>query len=285
MVDSISRRTNTKNFWWCAKNCYDGVLPSGNSVSARNLIKLAKLTGATAYRDEARATIELFAANIEQSPRGFANLALATIELLESEAEATSTTESDKGNVVLAAGKDEKAVANDPLILLAEQKEQKPKKEEVVKGRAYLSTDKLPAGGTCKLIVILDVKEGWHINANPPVPDNMIPVKISFASKLGATMPEPVYPKGHGIKQEGADSDIMVYEGEVAIFGTLTVPEKAGGQTDQMDISIVYQACNEKGCYPKKTINLSGKLAVAKKGEPVKQINSRLFQPPANAQK
>ena len=270
------------------KNCYDGVLPAGNSVSARNLIKLAKLTGFNEYMDEARATIELFASNIEQTPRGFANLGLAVAEFLESESVDTEVAVDKTDGVVPASGTDKKGAAEEPLILLADQKddakEERPKKQELVRGRAYLSTDKLPAGGTCQFVVLLDVKDGWHINSNPPSRDYLKPTKVTFKSKLGTTLSEPKYPTGHGFKFAGEDEEVMVYEGEVAIRGTLTVPEKSLGQTDEMEISINYQACNDVGCQPPKTIRLTGKLAAVKKGD-VKSVNARLFAPPANAQK
>ena len=278
------------------KNCYDGVLPAGNSVSARNLIKLAKRTGTEAYLDEARATIELFAGNFEQAPRGFANLALATIELLEAEGpDKKSSSDETPGEVVAAAAKDDKCV-EEQLILLAEQKaekkDDKAKAEELVKGRAYLSTDKLPAGGTCQLIVLLDVKDGWHINSNPASRDYLKPTSVTFKSKLKGQSAEAKtklsdvkYPKGHEFKFDGDDMAVSVYEGEVAIRGILTVPEELGGQTDEMDITINYQACNSVNCHPPKSIKLIGKLEIAKKGEAVKAINQKLFAPPASPEK
>jgi DsbC/DsbD-like thiol-disulfide interchange protein len=163
---------------------------------------------------------------------------------------------------------DDRANPKETLILLADQKG--AKKDEIVVGRAYLSTDKLPAGGTCQLIVLLDVKDSWHIQANPASQDFLIPTKVTFKSKLGTKLSDPKYPAGHPTKLEGEDSEIMVYEGEVAIRGTLTVPENAGGQLDDMEISINYQACNDKGCRSPTTIKLTGKLAVAKRGEAVK---------------
>ncbi|MEO1994661.1 MAG: thioredoxin domain-containing protein, partial [Planctomycetaceae bacterium] len=59
------------------KNAYDAVLPSGNSVSVRNLIRLASLTGDDRYRQRAQETLEQFAPVIKQSPRGMTNMALA----------------------------------------------------------------------------------------------------------------------------------------------------------------------------------------------------------------
>lgn len=264
------------------KNSYDGVLPAGNSVSARNLIKLAKLTGIAAYRDEARATLELFAPNVEQMPRGLTNLALATMDLLESEEtpkETSDTGAKDGGtsDIVLVAGAEEKA-NNEPLIVLADQKEDRPKKDELVKGRAYLSTDKLPAGKTCQIVVLLDIKDEWHINANPASKDYLIATKVSFKAKHGTKLSDPVYPKGVEIKLEGEDEEVRVYEKEAVIRGTLTIPDKAAGQQEEMEISITYQACREKECLPPKTIKLTGKLGVASNGESVKSINARLFK-------
>ena len=261
------------------KNCYDGVLPAGNSVSARNLIKLAKLTGEQRYLDEARTIVELFASNLEQAPRSLTVLALAASELLAADKPKGQSDTPRDDRVQQVGANDTTAKAGEKLILLAEQQEERPKKDELVRARAYLSTDRLPAGGTCRIVVLLDVKEGWHINANPPSPDFLKPTKLSFKSKSGVTLADPIYPKGHGFKMEGEDMDAMVYEGEVAIDGTLTVPKSSGGVTDEMEITVNYQACNEKGCQPPKSIKLTGKLAVAKPGESVKPINSKLFAP------
>ena len=261
------------------KNCYDGVLPAGNSTSARNLIKLAKLTGEQRYLDEARTIVELFASNLEQAPRSLTVLALAASELLAADKPKGQSDTAREDRIQQVGANDAKDKSGEKLILLAEQQEERPKKDELVRARAYLSTDRLPAGGTCRIVVLLDVKDGWHINANPPSPDFLKPTKLGFKSKSGVTLAEPVYPKGHGFKMEGEEMDAMVYEGEVAVFGTLTVPKASGGQTDEMEITVNYQACNEKGCQPPKSIKLTGKLAVAKPGETVKPINSKLFAP------
>ena len=42
------------------------------------------------------------------------------------------------------------------------------RKKEHVTGQAFLSVDELPASGKCKVLVQLQVEQGWHIHANPP---------------------------------------------------------------------------------------------------------------------
>ncbi len=60
---------------------YDGVIPSGNSEYARNLLRLSVLTGETALRDRAAELIRKFKGPMEGSPRGFANM-LCVVDFL-----------------------------------------------------------------------------------------------------------------------------------------------------------------------------------------------------------
>lgn len=257
------------------KNCYDGVLPAGNSVSARNLLKLARLTSDKKYATEARTIIELFASNLDQSPRGLNVLALATSELL---AESPEGETKAKGETMVAqAGGTVETPPRATVTPVANQKEEPPKKDEHVKAQAYLSVDKLPAGSACQVVVVMTVAKGWHVNANPPKPDYLKPVKISWKSKNGIELTDVKYPQGMAFKFDDADDEAMVYEGEVQVRGTLKIPKDAGGLTEDMELTVNYQACNKDGCLPPKTIKLTGKLQIAKPGEAVKSINGKLF--------
>ncbi|MCB2154563.1 thioredoxin domain-containing protein [bacterium] len=51
-----------------AKEVYDGATPSGNSVSAFNLLRLARMTGRSEYEERADRTMKAFSAMIERIP-------------------------------------------------------------------------------------------------------------------------------------------------------------------------------------------------------------------------
>ncbi|MGE4550867.1 MAG: hypothetical protein AAEJ57_05710, partial [Opitutales bacterium] len=53
-----------------AKESYDGALPSGNSIMALNLVRLARATGRTAYEEKAQALVQAFAGAIARSGQG-----------------------------------------------------------------------------------------------------------------------------------------------------------------------------------------------------------------------
>lgn len=258
------------------KNCYDGVLPAGNSVSARNLLKLAELTKNKRYFDEARTIVDLFASNLEQSPRGLTVLALALSELLAADQPEVQSAVRTPADVTQADRKDS-AAPEAPLVQVANQAGQPPKKDEHVRAQAYLSVDKLPAGSSCKVVVVLTIAKGWHINSNPPVPDYLIPVKVSWKSKNKVQLVDVKYPKGTAFRFTGSDEDAFVHEGEVQIRGVLEIPKEAGGLTEDMEITVNYQVCNEDGCLPPKNIKLTAKLPIARPGETVKPINGKLF--------
>jgi len=151
------------------------------------------------------------------------------------------------------------------------------KPKDQVKAKVFLSVDKLPAGGKCQFVVILDVEKGWHINANPPEPDNMIPTQVTVASKVDLKQLETTYPAGKKLAVEVFPEPVSVYEGQVEIRGEIEVPTGAGGKTDDLEFQIRYQACNDKTCLPPKTMKLANKMEIAKSGTAVKQINQKYF--------
>lgn len=59
------------------KEAYDGAIPSGNSVAAYNLLRLASFTGDKELADKAREIFEAFGKSVEESPNGHSFLLMA----------------------------------------------------------------------------------------------------------------------------------------------------------------------------------------------------------------
>lgn len=265
------------------KNAYDAVLPAGNSISVRNLLRIAQLSGEEKYRQRAQEVLELFAPRLKETPQSLTTMALAMAEFLQPKPAA-----SDKPDAVSQAAPVERS-ANRLEPTSAERPapqgernsdEKKKKKDEFVAIKAYLSVDRLPAGGRCDVIVFVDIRDGWHINTNPAQPDYFVPTKLAIKSKLGAQLKHIRYPKGKALRIPGLDEPQLVYEKRIAIRGTIEIPATAAGQTDEMEIELAYQACNEQACLRPAKASLKGRIAVARVGEPVKKINENLFAPP-----
>ncbi|RYD03317.1 hypothetical protein N752_21025 [Desulforamulus aquiferis] len=59
------------------KEAYDGAIPSGNSVAAVNLLRLARLTGNENYQKLANNQLETFAKDLEHYPPGYSYFLMA----------------------------------------------------------------------------------------------------------------------------------------------------------------------------------------------------------------
>jgi uncharacterized protein YyaL (SSP411 family) len=265
------------------KNAYDSVLPSGNAVTVRNLLRLSSISKQIDYRHRARETLELFAPLIADAPGGLTSMGLALVEFLDTNEPATG----DR-----SAARTRLGIAPDADIVLAGGKSEEPagrgkkqKKLEPVTAQAYLSVDKLPAGGTAKVLVQLTIAEGWHIHANPAGdPDLDLATELESDSKVGLELKKVRYPVGKEVARDSGDPDDppqILYMGKVSLIGEVEVPATAAGKKDEFVVRVAYQACNDNQCLPPAKLKLTIPVTIARQGEAVKPINESLFASPA----
>ncbi len=270
------------------KNAYDAAIPSGNSISTRNLIQLTQLTGDPKYRQHADQTLQLFGRVIKRYPNRCAQLVQAVGEFLTTPpAQKQSALPAPTSDAGFAHGSLEQFAANSEQLasvtpglelLAAAGLGQVTPKKNLVAAKAYLSVDKLPAGKTCRVAIVLTIEDGWHINANPAKPDFMVPTTFTVKSNQQVTLSQVKYPAGHAFTVEGFDEPLQVYEKQAIIRGTLTIPAAAAGKAEELELNVKYQACNDKTCIRPTTVSLKGSFQIAKPGEPVKQVNQKWFQ-------
>jgi len=174
---------------------------------------------------------------------------------------------------------DRKTDSENPIIQVAGETSDDAgaKKDEIVKIKAFLAQDRLLAGGSCRVAMLVTIQEGWHINTNPAMPETMIPTQFSVKSKYGTVLKNVTYPEGERIAVKGLKDRQTIYEKQVLLYGVLMVPKEAVGKTEELELQVRYQACNADVCHPPKTRSLTGKMAVAAPGESVKSINSKYF--------
>ncbi|HTI49391.1 MAG TPA: protein-disulfide reductase DsbD domain-containing protein, partial [Planctomycetaceae bacterium] len=209
-----------------------------------------------------------------------ANMALGLSEYLDTAETGAPPSDSRRTRI---------GIAPDAEVLLAAGEKQAPgsngqsrKKPEVVTAQAYLSVDRLPAGGTCKLLMQLAIAEGWHVHANPAGdPEFDLATEVAVKSELGTELTKIRFPAGQKVSRGPGEKPLLQYTGRANLLGLLEVPADAAGQNEELTVEVTYQACNETQCQPPKTITLKLPVAVAKKGEAVKPINEKLFAPPA----
>ena len=130
--------------------------------------------------------------------------------------------------------------------------------------------------------VQLQIAEGWHIQANPAGdPDDPATEVEIDESKLEIKLTSLRYPKGKSTPRAPGEPPQLLYEGKVSIFGQLEIPASAAGQDEDLVVSVMHQACDDKQCLPPKPLKLKIPVKIARPGEQSKPINEALFAAPA----
>lgn len=292
------------------KDGFDGPTPSANSVSVRNLLRLASLTGEEKYREHAQETLAAFAGPLKKTPRGFANMATALSEYVDQRdfrsltdrlkkpsvtpEKSPSETKPESPNPSVPEPKrlpinpdDAKAATpandhppsdskTDPAQPEEPATPKRPKADRV-SAKAYLSTSKLQPGTPCELAIVLKIEDKWHINANPSSEKFLVPTTISVKSSAGSTIERWNYPTGEPFKAEGIAMPVRVYGGEVTVIGKLAVPSDIAGTLESLELTVRYQACNATQCEAPRTMKFAAKLPIAANDEDVESINAAIF--------
>jgi uncharacterized protein len=152
-----------------------------------------------------------------------------------------------------------------------------PAAEALVKAKPYLSVDKLPPGGTCEVVIFVQIKPGWHIQGNDVKESWQHRTEVTLQSKLGATLEQVSYPKGRLSLEAGARQASPIYEEKAVIRGVINVPESAASRTDELKIVLDYQVCNSKECHPPQKLKMVATIPVAVDRDSVQPKNQNLF--------
>jgi thiol:disulfide interchange protein DsbD len=133
-------------------------------------------------------------------------------------------------------------------------------------------------GEAVSVIVRATVRAGWHVNANPPSLDYMVPTKVELTLPPGYS-PRPIrYPAGEEHRFAfDTEHALSVYQGAVTIEVPFRVaPTATGAQTIKGVLR--YQACNDELCLAPASKSFEARIQVA--GAPVTAPTQTPDEPP-----
>lgn len=122
--------------------------------------------------------------------------------------------------------------------------------------QASASKVELQVGKPAQAEVRLTIKEGYHINANPPS-QYQIATQLTVAQAEGITAAEPRYPASITKKFSFSDKPLAVYEKEAVISVPLTAQATAAKGERTLPARLRFQACDDQVCYPKRDLQVS----------------------------
>lgn len=100
------------------------------------------------------------------------------------------------------------------------------------------------------------IQPGFHVNSNTPSEEYLIPLKVTW-TELGALQGgEIAYPKATLEKYEFSPKPLSVFTGNFELSARFRIAPNAPAGPGMAIGKLRYQACNNRACFPPKTIEV-----------------------------
>lgn len=108
--------------------------------------------------------------------------------------------------------------------------------------------DSSAPGSEISYVIILDIEDGWHLNAHDPGPDYLIGVNVKIDSHDSFIISDTQYPQSISYDFSFSDETIYVYEGESAILVKVMAASSLENGEYTLSGNITMQACSDSVC-------------------------------------
>ena len=151
---------------------------------------------------------------------------------------------------------------------------EKPPVEKLT-ASGYLSVDKVQPGSQFQIAVVVEIAEGWHVNANP-AGEGLIGTEILFPDTPHLTFGEAVYPRGEVLKL-GSIGEAPVYHDTITIGIQADLDQNAPIEPMTLDLELRYQACNDDQCLLPETLAFTVPIEIVSIAETIQRTNTAVF--------
>ncbi|MFL6230769.1 MAG: protein-disulfide reductase DsbD N-terminal domain-containing protein [Pyrinomonadaceae bacterium] len=143
--------------------------------------------------------------------------------------------------------------------------------------QGFYSTNRAQQGHSVQAVIVIDVPEGYHVNANKVGNKFSIPTTVKIEAPEGVRVGAVSFPRGTVRTLKFSKEPLALYEGRAVLrFDATFPPDFKTGETE-LRASVRYQACNDEVCYPPVTRQITMPIAVVAPTEQVKRINTQFF--------
>ena len=125
---------------------------------------------------------------------------------------------------------------------------------DVVKAQPQEAT--LTPGGSGETVVLIQISNGYHVNANPPSQPYLKPTQLELTPAEGISVGFIVYPDPLVKNFSFSQTPLKVYEGNTQLKVNLKADKKAAPGKHNLSAKLRVQACDNKVCYAPGALDL-----------------------------
>lgn len=111
------------------------------------------------------------------------------------------------------------------------------------------------SGKTSHVKIDCRVNPGFHINSNKPNSELLIPTEFKFSLPTELMIAGVDYPAGQQLTFPFMPNEpLSVYSGDFEVMANVRASQHAAAGTYRVHATLKYQACNDRQCFPPKTV-------------------------------
>lgn len=141
----------------------------------------------------------------------------------------------------------------------------------------FFSKDRAQRGRTLQAAVLVEIPQGYHINANRLLGKIGVPTSLKIEAPGGLRISPVAYPRAIVRRLQVSDEQLALYEGRAVMRFNITIPANYQDGMTELHARLRYQSCNDEVCFPPTTREITMPIGVVGPNEPVKRINGNLF--------
>lgn len=103
----------------------------------------------------------------------------------------------------------------------------------------------------------LTIQPGFHVNSNTPSDEYLIPLTVTWTSLGALEGGQVTFPKPSLEKYDFDDKPLSVFTGSIELKASFKVSSHAPAGPGIASGKLRYQACNNKACFPPKTVEVN----------------------------
>ena len=150
---------------------------------------------------------------------------------------------------------------------------------KVVEFQVYPSAKPAQPGSVVRTAVLVQIQDGWHINAHDGLLDFLIPANLTLdKNSYGTLIQNPSYPMGNKKSLAGLPQPFSVYEKAVTFYADIKLSSFLKPGKVNLPFKLQIQACNDQSCLSPTTLSLELPLEVGLAGQASVPFHSELFQ-------
>jgi thiol:disulfide interchange protein DsbD len=147
--------------------------------------------------------------------------------------------------------------------------------KQYLDAKPIAESDAAPAGSTVRLVLNVQINDGLHAQANHPLEEYLIPMKLTLDTPPGVTFVDVAYPPAKDFLIAGERA--AVFEGNVLIGVRLNIAGDRPVGELAIPAKLQYQACDDRMCFNPSVFETRWTLRVVPAGQRVTPQHKDLF--------